>query len=236
MSHTPRILSFALISVVVAGSGLAASKKDEVYSCRDVDGNIILQTDPCPKPIDTETRPGPPAPVRPSIPAPQQPAARPSVPPVSRAPVRFGTTAPPPPRRSTSGWTVIPRSRSTPPAPRRALGKQSFPTSLAGVPRPTSPSFASPELTWRTFVAAIEGGDRTAAGACLTPAALEKLGPDVESIPLEDLRTMLSLFTRNENGGDHDPFWSIYGVRANQRPKWIFFEQTASGEWKIAGI
>jgi len=104
------------------------------------------------------------------------------------------------------------------------------------VSRPTGPSFSSPETTWRTFIAAIEGGDRTVAGACLTPAALERIGPDAESIPLEDLRSMLSMFTRIENGGDLGPFWSIYGIRSNRRPKWIFFEQTANGEWKIAGI
>jgi hypothetical protein len=141
-----------------------------------------------------------------------------------------------PVRRSTSGWTVIQRSPSTPLAPRSKIGKQSFPVSLAGVPGQASPSFASPETTWRTFVAAIEGGDRTAAGACLTPEALDRIGPDVESIPLEDLRSMLSMFTRIENGGDLGPFWSIYGIRSNRRPKWIFFEQTATGEWKISGI
>jgi hypothetical protein len=98
------------------------------------------------------------------------------------------------------------------------------------------PSFTSPELTWRTFVAAVEGDDHAGAGACLTPAALEQLGPDADSIPLADLRSMLGRFTRIENGGDLGSFWSIYGVRANQRPKWIFFEQTDTGEWKIAGI
>jgi len=227
MIHAVRFLTFALASVLVAGSGLVASEEDEIHFCQDADGNIALQTDPCPEPVDTAEEPGPPPPAAP---------ARPSAPPVVRTSATVGTMASPPVRRSTSGWTVIPRSRSTRSTPRPTLEKQSFPTSLTGVPRPSSPSFASPELTWRTFVGAIESGDRTVAETCLTSAALERLGPDAESIPLGDLRSMLSKFTRIENGGELGPFWSIHGVRANQRPKWIFFEQTASGEWKIAGI
>jgi hypothetical protein len=227
MIHAPRFLTFALASVLVAVSGPVASEEDEIHFCQDADGNIVLQTDLCPEPVDTVDKPGPPPPTTPT---------RSSAPPVVRASAAVGTMASASVRRSTSGWTVIPRSRNTPRAPGPTLGKQSFPTSLTGVPRPSSPNFASPELTWRTFVGAIESGDHTVARTCLTPAALERLGPDAGSIPLGDLRSMLSMFTRIENGGELGPFWSIHGVRANQRPKWIFFEQTASGEWKIAGI
>lgn len=206
MIHRRRFQILALISALVAGPGLMATEEDEVHFCEDADGNIVLQTDPCPAPSAV------------------------------RSPAPIVSKALPKVRRSTSGWTLIPRTPATVPTPRPTLRGQSFPTSLAGAPRPTRVSFTSPELTWRAFVAAVEGDDHAGAGACLTPAALEQLGPDPASIPLEDLRSMLGMFTRIENGGDLGSFWSIRGVRANQRPKWIFFEQTATGEWKIAGI
>jgi hypothetical protein len=220
MNHRRRFPVLALISALVAGPGLLATEEDEVHFCQDDDGKIVLQTDPCPEPIVPEPTPPP---------APTTQASRPSSGPAVRSPS-------PKVRRSTSGWTLIPRTPAASQAPRSALGRQSFPTSLSGVSRPMGPSFTSPELTWRTFVAAVEGDDHAGAGACLTPAALEQLGPDADSIPLADLRSMLERFTRIENGGDLGSFWSIYGVRANQRPKWIFFEQTDTGEWKIAGI
>jgi len=47
---------------------------------------------------------------------------------------------------------------------------------------------------------------------------------------------MLNTFTRIDDGGDIGPFWTIQGVREKQRPKWILFEETPTGEWKIAGI
>ena len=223
MIHRRRFQILALISALVAGPGLMATEEDEVHFCEDADGNIVLQTDPCPAPVVPEPAP-PPATVR--SPAPS----------AVRSPAPIVSKALPKVRRSTSGWTLIPRTPTTVPTPRPTLRGQSFPTSLAGAPRPTRVSFTSPELTWRAFVAAVEGDDHAGAGACLTPAALEQLGPDPASIPLEDLRSMLGMFTRIENGGDLGSFWSIRGVRANQRPKWIFFEQTATGEWKIAGI
>jgi hypothetical protein len=118
----------------------------------------------------------------------------------------------------------------------RTIGKQTFPTRLGGGSRTVTPSFISPEQTWRTFLAAIETGDRAAAADCLTPAALEKLGRDAESFPLEELRSMVDTITHIEDEGNLGPFWSISAARESRRPKWIFFERTADGEWKIAGI
>ena len=57
MSHTSRFLTFALISIFVAGSGLAASEENEVHFCQDADGSIVLQTDPCPDPIELDLPP-----------------------------------------------------------------------------------------------------------------------------------------------------------------------------------
>lgn len=112
----------------------------------------------------------------------------------------------------------------------------SFPTRLDPAGSIKSPSFVSPEQTWRSFLAAIEAGDRGAAAACLTPTALENLGSDLETFPVDEMRRMVGTFTRIESDGDLGPFWSIHGVREGERPKWLFFEETVGGEWKIAGI
>lgn len=233
MIHRPRFLVFALIPILAGCPWLMAGEEDEIHFCEDADGNIVLQTDPCPEPVVPETV-APPA--KPPPPAPRPTTARQSSPPVVRVPAPVATVAMPKVRRSTSGWTLIPRTPSASRTPRSVSKRQSFPTSLVGATHRATPNFVSPESTWRTFVTAVEGDDPAGVGACLTPAALEQLGPDAGSIRLEDLRSMLGKFTRIENGGDLGPLWSIYGIRANQRPKWIFFEQTASGEWKIAGI
>ena len=47
---------------------------------------------------------------------------------------------------------------------------------------------------------------------------------------------MIAEFTRIENGGRSGPFWSIRGIREERRPKWILFEETEPGTWKISGI
>ena len=79
-------------------------------------------------------------------------------------------------------------------------------------------------------------GDRALVLACLTSSALAGLGPKVETIPMEKLREMVSSFTRYVAEGDLGPFWSIRAQRVGLRPKWIFFERTGTGEWKIAAI
>lgn len=103
-------------------------------------------------------------------------------------------------------------------------------------PRTTSGPLASPEKTWRTFVAAIESGDGAAAAACLTSSALAGLGADVEPLRLDELRATVGAFTRIQVDGEIGPFWSIHARRPHRPPKWIFFERTARGEWKIAAI
>ncbi len=223
-----QILLLALGPVLAFGSGSAAAEEDKIHACPDEKGNIVFQTEPCRKRPDKKDAPSVPAPQRPSVAPPTKPSAPAARERKPRAPSEV--------RRATSRWMVVPRTQSPPRAPRRITGKQTFPTSLAGAAPPPSPSFVSPEHTWRTFLAAIESDDRTAAVACFTPAALDRLGADAETFPVRAMREMMGTFTRIENGGDLGFLWSIYGVRESQRPKWIFFEQTAAGEWKIAGI
>ena len=53
---------------------------------------------------------------------------------------------------------------------------------------------------------------------------------------MEELRQTVSSFTGYVTEGDLGPFWSIRALRAGVRPKWIFFERTGSGAWKIGAI
>jgi hypothetical protein len=216
------------MSLLTGGVLLAATEEDEVYFCEDPDGNIILQTDPCPEPVVEEPPPPP-----------EKPKARatePVPPKVHRPPEPYVPPPPPAARRSASRWTLIPRAPAARPRSQFSLGRQEFPTRMTGGATPGTPSFATPASTWRAFVSALEQDDRAGAGACLTAEALARLGPDVASIPLQELRVMLQRFSRIESGGEVGDYWSIYGVRPDERPKWIFFERTPSGEWKIAGI
>ena len=101
---------------------------------------------------------------------------------------------------------------------------------------PVDVRWATPEKTLKTFVGAVTAGDRALVLACLTSSALAEIGPDTDAIPLEKLRETVSSFTGFVPEGDLGPFWSIRAKRAGLRPKWIFFEQTGTGEWKIAAI
>jgi len=209
MNRAQPIVVLALGCALAFGTGHAAPEDDEIYVCRDENGNIVIQDDPCPEPPEKKAAPSAP------VPAPK-------------------STVPSNVRRTVTPSKRVPRT--SPPVKRRKIGKQTFPTSLSGAAQPASPRFVSPEQTWRTFLGAIESGDRAGAVACLTPAARERLGPDAESFPLDELRKTLGTFMYIEDEGDLGPFWSIYGVRAGQRPKWIFFEEIDDGQWKIAGI
>ncbi len=101
---------------------------------------------------------------------------------------------------------------------------------------PVDARWATPEKTLKTFVGAVTAGDRALVLACLTSSALADLGPGVDAIPLEKLRETVSSFVGYVAEGDLGPFWSIRAKRAGLRPKWIFFERTGTGEWKIAAI
>jgi hypothetical protein len=102
--------------------------------------------------------------------------------------------------------------------------------------RSIDPRWATPESTLRTFIGAVNAGDRALAVSCLTSFALSDLGPEPDDLPLDDLRETVGSFTGYVAEGDLGPFWSIRALREGARPKWIFFERTGAGEWKIQGI
>jgi len=215
MRPTTRILLIALGTGVASCAGVAASEDDRVHLCEDEKGNVVLQQGPCAAPAPDAAVPKP---------APIAVASRPE------------SKPPPVVLQLKTRWIVVPPAPQKRSGLPRRIGKQTFPTSLHGQAPPAEPSFATPERTWQAFLAAIERGDRTGDVACFTPAAIKRLGVDAGSFPLEDYREMLSGFTSIENSGDAGPFWSIHGIGVSQRPKWIFFEETDAGEWKISGI
>ena len=130
----------------------------------------------------------------------------------------------------------LPAPKHRRPAP-QATAPPARPRTQEPPPRgPVDARWATPEKTLKTFVDAVTAGDRALVLACLTSSALADLGPKVEAIPLEKLREMVSSFTRYVAEGDLGPFWSIRAQRAGLRPKWIFFERTGTGDWKIAAI
>jgi len=214
-------------ALVLGGFAAAVADDSEIYTCRDEDGDITFQDDPCPELPQKVAEPVAPAPPKPE--------------PVVRKPKPMAPKPKPKPRTvtlstATTSWTIVPPDDNPPPVRARRLGKQTFPTRLDPAGPIKSPSFASPQQTWLTFLAAIETGDRAAAVSCLTPAALEQLGSDLETFPVEEIRRMVHAFTNIENDGDLGPYWSIHGIRERRHPKWIFFEETTIGEWKISGI
>jgi hypothetical protein len=53
---------------------------------------------------------------------------------------------------------------------------------------------------------------------------------------MDNLRKTVDAFTGYVPEGDLGPYWSIRAQRGGSRPKWIFFERTGSGDWKIAAM
>ena len=135
--------------------------------------------------------------------------------------------APKPPSASKARRTAPPPA--APPARAR-------PTELPPSRSAVDARWETPESTLKTFVGAVTAGDRALVLACLTSSALADFGPNVDGIPLEKLRETVNSFTGYAVEGDLGPFWSIRAKRTGLRPKWIFFEQTPAGEWKIAAI
>ena len=216
MRHVPRVLLIAVGSVLTFG-WTASRADDKIHACKDANGNVIYQDDPC------TGNPG------------RNVAAPSGAGPVRTKPMMSTTEH----RTNIPVKRVPPAGRAHPPQERGIVeqtGADQFPTNLDGAAHPPNVRFASPEQTWQAFLAAIRIGDRAAALACFTPSALTQFGPHAESFPLEELRETVSTFTRIEVEGDVGPFWSIRALRPHRRPKWIFFERTDRGEWKIAAI
>jgi len=223
-------LTVFAVPIVVTGAFAADPASEEpapapkIYTCKDADGNTVYQDDPC------------------SVvkPAAKPAAAKSAGKPKAETPAKSKSTAaakPAPPTPKPAPATAKP-----PVATRSSSGQKRRGVVLPSLKLPAPPSgtidsrWATPEATLRTFVSAVSSGDRTLAVSCLTSYALGDLGPAPDELPLEALQETVSSFTGYVAEGDLGPFWSIRALRDGQRPKWIFFERTGAGEWKIGGI
>jgi hypothetical protein len=204
----------------------AAAEEPKIHECVDAKGEVVYQDGPCiepapapapAKPKEVVKPPGPAKTQRPAkaataktAPAPTEPASKP-------------TSKPP--------ATLSAKLVSFPPSPQRSRRLEPPPFGL-----PVDARWETPARTLQTFIGAVSAGDRALAVSCLAGSALADLGPEPEELPLEALQLTVKSFTGYVPEGDLGPFWSIRALRAGLRPKWIFFERTMSGEWKIDGI
>ena len=147
---------------------------------------------------------------RPAPPAPVKPAAR---------------TTPAPQKVSRA---VVP-ARPVPPAPKERW----VPSAPLRSPVPADGSIVR---TWEAFVAAVNSGDRASALACLTSTAAKDLVSTGGAFPSRSVRDAVSGQARVVDEGEVGPYWSLRLVRADVRPKWVLFERTESGAWKIAAL
>ncbi len=212
MKRLSHALGIAFASLVTLGVLASPPEEPKINECVDANGNIVYQDDPCPETprlaVAASALPTPP----------QSDAIRPA--PAVKRPKPGSARAVRP-----QEWFVIA------PAHRTQLTSRA-----GGALHAASSHSAPPEETWRVFVAAIGAGDRAAAAACLTPSALARLESDASTLPVEKLREIVNTFTRVVVDGEVGPFWSIHASRPGLPPKWIFFERTERGEWKIAAI
>ena len=205
-----KLAAIALVLVagpLLARAAIAADAPAIIYECKDANGEVVYQDDPC----------TPPAPA---------PAAKPKAAAklaVAKPKVASKPTVAPKPAAAALPWTAV-----LPAAPRLA-----HPPLLD--PSPDA-RWASPQRTLQTFVGAVKAGDGALVLSCLTSSALADLGPDVEELPIHELQSAVGSFTGYVVEGDLGPYWSVRALRAGTRPKWIFLQRTGSGEWKIGAF
>jgi hypothetical protein len=228
-----------VISVLSAALGLApgpavlAEEEAEggIHECTDANGQLVYQDEPCVVLAPTPAKPATKSPPKTAAKskAKSQLAATTTATTTATAtqaakPAKVSKTVKaPPPESDPKNWVITP-----PPGKRRVE------------PAPTGRSLdgrmATPEKTLQTFVEAVKAGDRPLVLSCLTSGALADLGPDPPELPMEKLRQTVDSFTGYVPEGDLGPYWSIRAQRGGLRPKWIFFERTGSGDWKIAAL
>lgn len=208
-----------MTSTLVLLMALAAGTDEETYTCRDAAGDVVLQNEPCEWTAKRQ----------------KKPVASPAA------------AAPPPPAPAAKKTKVAKPANAVPaPAPAPASpAKALWVSPLVAKPiKPiidrglftADPRWGSPERTLHTFIDAMKAGDRKLARSCLTSNALAMLGTRIDEGPPESLRATVASYTGFVVEGEVGPFWSIRALRANERPKWIFFERFDDGTWKIAAI
>lgn len=203
-----------VVLTAASSAAVAIALEDELYTCRDAAGEVVLQNDPCERPKPAVAKPKPPAPAVKPAPKTAKPAK--------------AVSASPPPAPPTARGGKLHKTASIIGTPIRPIINRS----LFG----SDPHWGSPERTLQTFIDAMRSGDRQLARSCLTSNALESLGPGIDSGPADAMRSTVDDYTGFVLEGEVGPFWSIRALRSQTRPKWIFFERFSDGTWKIAAI
>jgi len=224
-------IALALAAALLAGHGaLGADETPIIYECPDAEGNIVYQDDPCPAAPPPAARPK--AAVKPKEKvAKSKAAAKPTVaakPTAAKSkesakPAAAKSKPAPESTQPTFPWTAI--LPAAPPLAQHVLADPKV-----------DARWTSPQRALQTFVGAVKAGDRALVLSCLTASALADLGPDLEELPLQDLRATVGSFTGYVVEGDLGPYWSVRALRDGTRPKWIFLERTGFGEWKIGAF
>jgi hypothetical protein len=210
--------------LALAAAARAADPTEELYACRDGEGTLVYQNDPC------DATP----PRKPARPAPSDAAVKSK--PKAKAAAAAAKTPASSPVPATSVTTTT--STTTPPTKRHSGSFVAKPIRPIIDPSVFSadPKWGSPERTLHTFIGAMKGADRALARSCLMAGALADLGPQIDALPPESLRATVDAYTGFVLEGEVGPYWSIRALRPKTRPKWIFFSRSGDGTWKISAI
>lgn len=204
-----------IVGATLSLSGMAQDEAPRIYACTDSSGETVYQDEPCPEAAPPAAKPK----SKPKKEARKEPKKEPKA-----SPKTEPKAAPKAPAKPVK--FVVPKT-----------GRPMLPSlELPGSRRSVDARWLTPDDTLKTFVLAIEAGNRDAIVSCLTASALADWGPAPEALPLERLRETVGSFTGYVAEGDLGPYWSIRALRAGKRPKWIFFERNGDGEWKIGAL
>jgi hypothetical protein len=217
--------TLAPLCACLVAFGLALAQGDEpvdhkIYGCPNESGETVYQEGPCDAPQPNRKKPE-------KVVEPKAATAKAASKAVAKAKPQATASKPMPAPKSQSRVSHASRKSSKSQAIRPVIDPSKF---------SADPKWGSPERTLKTFIAAMKTGDRPLARACLVAEALDDLGPQLETLPDDSLRSTVDRYTGFVMEGDLGPYWSIRALRGRQRPAWIFFERTADGNWKIAAI
>jgi hypothetical protein len=111
-----------------------------------------------------------------------------------------------------------------------------FITRIETLGRDPDPRLGTPDGTWRTFVAALQAGDLTAALAVMTDTAREQQRGRFEKQSAQVLRETGNGFVRFELKAPLGPYRVGVATRNDGQTVTVFFEQSWNGDWRIATI
>ena len=94
----------------------------------------------------------------------------------------------------------------------------------------------TPESTWKTFVSALNAGDRKTALLCLREPALERHRAVLDTISADGMRTLARTLVAIEMSAPIGSMPTARVRRANGTAFSVFFFQEPNGDWKIATL